>query len=72
MIRQSIEALKGVLASKHVLWLVPAITAGLLAFGLDAGWMVDDYVHRAAPELRHVQLMELNKVLETAAQSSGT
>lgn len=48
MIRRSIDALRRALASKHVLWGVPALTAALLAFGLDAGWMVDDYVHQAA------------------------
>ncbi len=60
MIRRSIDALRGVLASRHVLWLVPAITAGLLAFGLDAGWMVDDYIHQAALT-RHPDLPTMHR-----------
>ncbi len=55
-----ILVLKGALASRHVLWLVPAITAGLLAFGLDDGWMVDDYVHQAALT-RHPDLPALHR-----------
>ncbi len=64
MIRRSIDALRRALASRHVLWAVPALTAALLAFGLDTGWLVDDYVHRAALT-RHPDLPTLHRSPES-------
>ncbi len=48
------------LASRHVLWLVPALAAALLSFGLGLGWIADDFVHRAALT-DHPELPELHR-----------
>lgn len=47
------------LASPHLLWLLPLGVVALLAPGFDAGWLIDDHVHRAAlvgePDLPELQ-----------------
>lgn len=59
-----IDKVKKALSSRHVLWLVPAITMGLLAFGLDVGWLIDDHMHRAALT-HHPDLPELHRSPES-------